>query len=99
MLSVPFVTVCNIMAASKGLREVGALLRELMSSGTELGYRLGGWRSPPGIQFSDGKQRSLNTVLSAPCPEGRAPPSRLLASSARTWGVKWESTGEWQDPA
>lgn len=75
MLNVAFVAVCNIMAASKGLQKVGALLRELMSSGTDPHCSLGRWWSPSGIQFSEsGKQQSLNTVLSAPYSEGRGPP-------------------------
>lgn len=51
MLNVTFVTVCNIMAASKGLQKVRALLRELMSSGRAAAAGLAGGGVLLGFNF------------------------------------------------
>lgn len=74
-------------------------LRELRTSGTD--EWLQSWQVAESFWDSifrcmpNGSRQSLNTVLSAPYSEGRAPRPRLLATSAGTLGVKWwESTGE-----
>lgn len=87
-------------AASSGLPTAGAVLRELMSSATDLWLHY--WQVTEPVWDSvfrcmhSGKQKigSLNIVLSAPQCEGRVPPLQAACLLCRDL----ECQGEWEDP-